>query len=508
MIWAVLLQLWSYSWGASGPSWQQYGADLRKTSASSAPRAYVMRLNGAQAADLPYISDNPRSVGWADSLVSPCLDTRFYDTVYIRFAYQRGGYCEPPEPDDTLRLWGLDQDGVWRVVWQATGSGQADTSFATVTLALSDTVWRHACFRLRWSAWGSLYGAYDNWLLAYTAVGPDSTASEPHFVRIPRTYWRPYSVGPASQANQADSLFTLVSGPAGLTVKLLRVVNASAVSQLLACTGGIDTVWWPPLPNLGETRYDVVWQIERLSGEVIESWLDTTALGPYYGYDDDEMERGYGLVIADRPFFQVFDLDTMVTADKVAIRFFPVPTQVGKSFQLGIWDLEAGGAPVYLRFHRIRLDSITGGFVDYALDTVLRLTGRVGVGFIQADNAPLGIGWDGSYEGATVVFRDSAGQWVPSRQRGCLLVRLGLGAGNAALAWGPQPRNWYLQPIPVSRGGRVRVVGRAAGSLRVIDGMGRQIASWEASEVVAPDQPGLYWVVDQIGGGQLLWVLP
>lgn len=509
MIWALFLQVWSYSWGASGPSWAQYGAELRKSGALQSPRAYVMRLNGATRADLPYDSFNPRATGWGDSLISPCFDTRGYAAVYVRFAYQRGGYSDPPESDDTLRLWGLGQDGMWHALWEGVGTGQADTAFTGVVLVLTDSLWQHTCFRLKWSVWGSLYGAYDNWLLAYTAIGSDSTADTPHFIQLPRLYWRPYGIRPAFSGFQAESLVTLLAGPSGLTVRLRQIVNGMSSSQVFTCTGNVDTVRWPPLPSQGNTHYDLIWQIERLSGEILESWADTTSLAPYYGYDDGEAEQGYGLAVADRPFMQVFALDTIAEVDRVAIRFFPVPTQVGKSFQLALWALEEQGwTPVYLRYHRIQLDSVAGGLVTYPLDTVLRLKGRVGVGFIQADNKPLGVGWDGDYEGEARVFRDSAGQWVPSRLKGCLMVRLGLGTSPLALPWGAPSESWRLQPVPVSGGGRLQIVGAWPGPLQVLDGLGRVWALWDTREVVAPALPGWYWVIDRMGRGQPLLVLP
>lgn len=61
LIWVQVL--WGVEWGGDTLPWTLYGAELRKTSALAAPRAYTLLLNGAAAAGLPYQTDNPRLQG-------------------------------------------------------------------------------------------------------------------------------------------------------------------------------------------------------------------------------------------------------------------------------------------------------------------------------------------------------------------------------------------------------------------------------------------------------------
>lgn len=143
--------------------WQLYGAELRKTSAYNAPHAYTLLLNGANQFGLPYQTDNPRLSGLGDSAVCGCIPLDSIGPVFISFAYQAGGRMEPPEIDDTLTLWGIDAAGEWRPLWQTQGTGIAETVFTAVNLFLEDAQWLHPCFRLKWTVWGSTYGAYDNW---------------------------------------------------------------------------------------------------------------------------------------------------------------------------------------------------------------------------------------------------------------------------------------------------------------------------------------------------------
>jgi len=511
-IWGLTaLQIWlGGSWGVPGSSWQSYGTQLRKSSAINAPRAFVMVLNGADARNLPYQIDNPRTAGWTDSLLSPCLNTESAPSLFVHFAYQRGGLMDAPEADDTLRLWGLRSDSTWQVLWDTVGTGQADTTFWERTLRLEDPAWRHPCFRLRWAAYGSTYGAYDNWLLAYTAVTADSLLTGAYWQSIPRVYWGRYGIVPAYLAEQIqDSLLTTITGLPGNNVLLTHQRSDATLTRSLTLSGGSDSVRWPslqgPFPDT-LSRIELLYKIEPTD----ELWPDTTTVGPWLGYEDGEMEQGYGLSVSNRAFIQVFELDTLVAMDRVAIQFFPVPTQVGKPFQLGVWLLSERQDPVYLRFQRIQLDSVGGGFVEYLLDTVLWVQGRVGVGFIQADNMPLGVGWDGSYAGETVVYRDSAGVWVPSRKQGCLMMRLGLVPQRLlSLTSGPeQIAGWWLAPVPVRAGATVQIGGSYRGVLSVWSLQGMRLGEVSGGTFQAPMQAGMYFVRDDQGCTQKLLVVP
>jgi hypothetical protein len=507
----ILLQVWlGGSWGTSSSTWQSYGTELRKSSGLNALRAFCQVLNGATIAGLPYQDDNPRAAGWGDSLISACISTENAPALYVHFAYQRGGLMDPPENNDTLRLWGLQADGTWQILWDTVGTGQADSFFFQRTLRLEGTAWRHPCLRLKWTTYGSLYGAYDNWLIAYTAVTADSILPGAYWHSIPRTYWGTYGILPAYLATRVrDSILTTFLGPPGENVSLTHEQESTPFSRTVGLTGNIDTLRWPPpQATPADTLYRLSLRYTLLPTG--ETWTDTTAIGPWLGYDDDEMEQGYGLSVANRPFLQVFELDTLVAIDRVALRFFPIPTQVGKPFQLGIWLLDAGSEPVYLRFHRVALDSVGGGFVTYPLDTLLWVQGQVGVGLIQADNLPLGIGWDASYRGKPVVYRDSAGSWVPSRKMGCLMVRLGLVPQSVLSLVSPKegPSPWRLAPVPVRAGALLEVLGAYPEKLTVWTPAGLYMTDITAPLTQAPAQPGLYLVRDRWGRTQKLLVLP
>ncbi|GIV25256.1 MAG: hypothetical protein KatS3mg026_0948 [Bacteroidia bacterium] len=94
-VWLQLFPL-TAEWGETSPVWTFYGAEIRKTSAYQAPRAFCLLLNGANRSGLPYQTDNPRLSGYADSAQSPCIAPPQLP-VWVSFAYQRGGLMDPPE---------------------------------------------------------------------------------------------------------------------------------------------------------------------------------------------------------------------------------------------------------------------------------------------------------------------------------------------------------------------------------------------------------------------------
>lgn len=88
---------------------------------------------------------------------------------------------DPPEADDTLSLWGLTVEGTWERLWHTEGSLRTDSAFTVVYVPLAEPKWFHPCLRLKWTTWGSTYGAYDNWFIAYTYVQRDTIEGQKAF---------------------------------------------------------------------------------------------------------------------------------------------------------------------------------------------------------------------------------------------------------------------------------------------------------------------------------------
>ncbi len=414
---------------------------------------------------------------------------------------------DPPETDDTLALWGLTRSGEWRLLWQTTGSMSPDTAFTTVNLPLEDPAFQHPCFRLKWTIWGSTYGPYDNWFIAYTYVWADTLLRRPVWQRLPRLYDQVYSTWPSRYTPQ-DSLTATLLSPTPLLVQARLEVNSAPYATLARLvSGGTDTLRFGPLPPLAAGTYTLTWSLTApTQGDslVLTDTLRITA--STWGYDDGEMEAGYGLREADRAFCQVFSLDTPAAITRVGVRFFPVPTQYGKPFQLGVWQLSEGTRPLYSQFARVQVDSL-GGFTWYALDTPIVVSGEVGIGFIQADGQPLGVGWDSGYEGTPRVYVQSGLEWVPSQLKGCLFVRLETASAVLSLNAAQAPFPWRLSPSAAQAGQLLHLQGQPHWPIQVWDVQGREIGVWEQPEDCrAPTVAGIYVCQDRLGRTQRLLV--
>lgn len=510
---SLLLIVWgqvvlSLPWGdpRARDFWQFYGAELRKTSAYNAPHAYTLLLNGANQFGLPYQTDNPRLSDWGDSVVCDCIRLDSIGPVFISFAYQAGGRMEPPEADDTLTLWGQNAAGEWRPLWQTQGTGLAETTFTAVSLFLSDAQWLHPCFRLKWTTWGSTYGAYDNWHIAYTLIRPDSLPLYPVWNALPRTYDKVY--GTWGVGYDTDSVFALLSGNGNTEVEVQVLVNRQRIyrqMRLPSPAGDTVTIKLPKLsvPDTYRVEWLLNWGVFRPESLRL---IDTVVLDGYtWGYDDGEMESGYGLRQPNRAFCQVFRIDTAQRLARVGVRFFPVPTQYGKPFQLGVWDMQAGLQPLYLKFERVLIDSV-GGWQWFEIDTPLIVQGEIGVGFIQADNQPLGVGWDASYSGVSRVRIETAGGWTPSQIEGCMMLRIQL-----------QPASTALASHGLTEAGVFTIRGQVGEPVRFPSGFSLPIKVWSldgrlmgayTAEYAVFAQGGLYVATDAVGRSCRLLIMP
>ncbi|MCS7297423.1 MAG: hypothetical protein RMK19_08970 [Bacteroidia bacterium] len=496
----------SLQWGEprSQAFWQLYGAELRKTSAYEAPHAYTLLLNGADAYGLPYQTTNSRESEWGDSAICDCIRMDSIGPAMVSFAYQRGGLMEPPEADDTLMLWGLTATGEWRLLWHTQGTGLADSSFTVVQLFLQDSIWFHPCFRLKWSTWGSTYGGYDNWHIGYTFIATDTIAATPYWKRLPRIYDKTYGRwGPTY--TPLDSVCGIIKISDSIpTVVEVRVDRRVIFTQTYQGVGEFQ-VCLPPFRFLGRGIYSIEWIWHRFATADSGILLDTLVLeGNQWGYDDEEMETGYGLRQAGRAFLQVFRLDTPQLIKRIGVQFFPLPTQYGKPFQLGVWDINQGTTPLYLKIERVLVDS-TNSWQWYEVDTPLVIGGQVGLGFIQLDGQPLGVGWDASCAIDSAVRLEFSGGWTPSEIKGCMMVRVELGSVETALSFPSPPKRSHL--IVGQAGELLSFPKGACPPLMIWDTRGQFIALWSEGDIEAP-LAGMYICTDTRGQVWRLVVRP
>ncbi|MCS7162627.1 MAG: hypothetical protein NZ958_04795 [Bacteroidia bacterium] len=479
-------------------SWTLYGAEWRKSGALGAPRAYTLLLNGADSHGLPYQTEDPRQQGWADSVISPCLRLDTIDSFFVSFAYQRGGRMDPPEPTDTLVLWGWTREGTWLPLWQAPGRLTPDSTFEEVHLTLREPHWRHACFRLKWSVWGSTYGAYDNWHIAYTYVRTDTATKSTVWQAIPALYGAPYGTWGEGYLPRNPLSLTL-RGPAGRLINLSAAINQQVIySRSFRLPAEVFTLTVPPLPLAAPGQYEIAWTLHDTEVNRTITLYDSLILEGVWGYDDGEMESGYGLRQNGQAFCQRFQLDSVQRITRIGLRFFPIPSQYGKPFQLCIWQIDQSPQrPLHCQLARYRLDSL-GGWSWYEIDSVVLVQGAIGVGCIQLDAQPLGLGWDARSERVNAVWIESGGGWQPSSLNGVLFLRVALQSPTTGLL---KASAEPFLPNVAEPGAPLLPQGLWQPPLCFWSLAGQLVGCYTASEPIhAPSVPGLYlW---QEGGGR------
>ncbi|MCS6789913.1 MAG: hypothetical protein NZ580_02895, partial [Bacteroidia bacterium] len=396
----------------------------------------------------------------------------------------------------------------WQLLWYAVGSAMADSQFQKVVLPLRAPSWFHSCFQLRWKAWGSTWGAYDNWLIAYTYILRDTAYNPVAWERLPRSYHTTFTnwVFPSASS---DSLQASFVGREGQRIRAALYVNQQSFWRGVAeIRQGRAKITLPSLSTFSPGTYLLEWRLERVNPpETLYSVVyDTLRLLPdMLSYDDGEVERGYGVRQAGKAFLQDFELDTAWQITAVGIKYFIIPNQIGKPFQLGIWRSVEERQPLYLKYERVYPDSAEG-WRWYRIDTPIVLRGKIGVGLIQADAQPLGVGWDAGC--STRLYLEQGGSWVVSGQGGCLHIRLRLAVPQTALR-NAEANSIFSIPSPLSAGAELPKDRVWAYPLRLWNAQGQLITQWGAEEQLQlPYQSGLYFLQDSLGRSVPILILP
>lgn len=448
-LWGQLLWKEDFTGSLTAKGWQAQGIEVGIKVAYRPVTGLYAVLNGADTAGIPYQPQDLLSRGWGDVFTSPCVNlTSINDTIYFLFAYQRGGYMDPPELDDTLAV-EVESNSNWVRVVSFQGTGSADTEFTWVTIPLSAP---QGCLRFRFRVWGSLAGAFDNWLIGPCALYGSFPTTVPvglHWKELYRRWWNPYTAVPFWAVGRLSTTQELGVGkgtlPAQQVTATLSVNQTSSFKSLFL--QGDTLLTWQPTWSTYPDSFEVYVE-GRIQGQETFILRDSFGIGRFYAYDEGYWHVGYGLSRSFASVVQEFNLDTLVYVKEVDIAFFPTPTNRGKAFRLVIYDPMQPDTPLYARFENVRWGTQRSLFHRYSIEKPFPWQGRLWVGIQQADDKPIGIGWD--YRMPVRVFRYSSGVWIPSRLPGGMLVRLGVAKEDttAMLIQGFR-RGLFPNPTPV-----------------------------------------------------------
>jgi hypothetical protein len=139
------------------------------------PTINVATFDGLDANGVPY-SPNPNQnldYGLTDSLISRRIkmtDVPLFErnSVFLSFFYQWGGYGEPPDLNDFLRVEFLNSEGVWEaVVTLQSNDQELPNEFYSQTIRINQDRFFHDDFQFRFQSSGRQSGRYDSWNIDY-----------------------------------------------------------------------------------------------------------------------------------------------------------------------------------------------------------------------------------------------------------------------------------------------------------------------------------------------------
>jgi hypothetical protein len=504
----------------------------------------------------PYDSTVNTAYIYADSLTSQQinLDARVPgDSIYLSFFYQPQGNGFSPEEQDSLMLYFLNRNGLWKKMWGKEGT--VLQPFEQVMVPVTDTMYLHGGFQFRFVNKASININDDVWNVDYirldanrgifdTVVSDVATTIPPSFLLNDYTYM-PYR---HFKANQAGELATqhfmyarnnysvfrnIISGyTARESLSNTSLFTSSQTSGSLAPL--TEQQFTYPLYPISyntpgpyskvvfENKYYVTAQsvTEPVANDTI---IREQIFDNYVAYDDGTAEKSYFLKLsATLPgkLAVEYHLNEPDTLRGVAIYFGrTVPIPSNKFFSIAVYkDIAVNGGTNDLIYQE---DLFFPGFADtvnnffiYKFDTPIPMAaGTFFLGTIQPANSgsdSLYIGLDVNRIGGNHLYLNVNNFWESSIVSGALMMRplLGqkvksTGIEEAGLAG---KISWSVYPNPAQDNIFIRLESESMGfDYEVRDIQGRRLMHGQARSAETVDistlTAGMYFV-DVIVNGQ------
>lgn len=257
----------------------------------------------------------------------------------------------------------------------------------------------------------------------------------------------------------------------------------------------------------GPADYTVVHTIREGTGGDAFPQNDTVRyrqrFGDYYAYDDGSAENGYGLTsTASRLYLAYrFDLGAADTLSAVDLCFNRTldSGNMAIPFYLTLWTVGDDGRPSEVlyrdesrRMPRYGAADERDGFVRYALETPVEVSGSLFVGFEQQGNDYINLGFDRSLNTSDRIWYLTGTEWQQSILSGSLMLRPAFGTEATAALHAPDAVTLSVCPNPASEW--VRVEGLPEGArMEIYDCQGRRVLSALRSPLSTSALPdGLY----------------
>ncbi len=445
--------------------WQDRSAFINNTLGISPFTIGVATLDGLNDRGYPYVFDEETvAPAPCDTLTSLSIDLSTYspeDNVYLLFHFQNGGLGNAAEQADSLILEFFTpfNNGVWTQVWSAHG-GPSMNYFDTVFVAVNEAQYFVPNFKFRFRNFGTPTGAIDQWHLDYIFLNngldpnnavydevafqyPSNTLLDfgltampwTHFLSDPNTYmaanWRYYQRNSGPSENIATTWTVDLEGnPVHTSVANINP-TANGFSEFFREVGMEDFVFADE-GNVECASFEVCAQFSQTDAQLSN---DTTCFTQhfknYYAYDDGSAERSYALDFSGAQLAMKFDTPIQDSLLGVYIYWLPFEEDASdQSFFLRVWDNDGNepGSEIgeNFTFYYPDYDSIAhNGFIYYALDQPVEVSGPFFIGWIQQTSGEYSVGNDkNTNQNIGRLFYKFPGEdWTSSIINGSLMIR-------------------------------------------------------------------------------------
>lgn len=481
--------------------WEDDDAFINGNYPIDPPTIGVATLDGLSRTGYPYEFGNFIAYGIADRLTTVPINLSAYqpqDSLYLSFFYQpqglSGDFSVQPRDSLVLELYAPDEL-TWYRVWRTPYVALQPFQQVMVPIRLSKFL--KSGFRFRFLNYASLSGSFDHWHIDYVRLGAQRTFDDTRLIDVAYVMpectlletltsvpFRMYASAPSAYmaASAVESIRNLDAQDRFITYGMLaREENAGppfAFSNGLSSSGNaLSTIASAHPLNSAPNNFtydpslstdDAFWRVKFWTNASpdINRYNDTILfiqeLSNYLAYDDGSAEHSYSLNAAGAKLAYRFDIVGTDSLRALRMYFNPQandpqysPSPLQGSFLITVWSSLNPEVMIHQDFSfstpRYRLDGINK-FVEFPLDSVVPVSGTFYVGFTQANNVQMNLGFDRNRNNQNKIFYKTATSFQGTSFQGSLMMRPVFVSATDPFAGMPETDRpeVSLQPNPAS----------------------------------------------------------
>lgn len=509
--------------------WQDDDVYINGTYPIDPPTIGVATFDGLANTGYPYDFPNYTAYGRADHLTSVPIDLEYpaSDSIYLSFFYQAKGLSGDDNAqivDSLILEFYAPLEQSWYQMWAIPYVDLAD--FQQILIPVRQERFLKEGFQFRFVNCATLSGSFDHWHLDYVRLGAQRAFNDTRLVDVAYMYpeasiLQTYTSVPFARFQEASSTLmapqveeklrnldisdrfirygmTAVNEDGGPLASFENGLspNSNAVT-ILSTVHPINSAPNNFVFDNSPSTDAAFWNIKFYSQTEpdINQYNDTSyllqELSNYYAYDDGTAEMGYGLNVAGGKLAYRYDLIGADSLRAVRMYFNPIANQPpllppdDGSFLVTVWSSLNPEVIQHQNFSfsspQYRLDGIDN-FVEYELDSAIRVEGTIYVGWVQTNPANMNLGFDRNRNNSNRIFYNTGGSFANTSFQGSLMMRPVMIAPVdpwAGIADLDAPGDLLIFPNPASDAVRISLSGDMPprASVQCIDATGRTVWS-------------------------------